>query len=182
MSGRLAIGVVGALVAIGAAAAAVAACDDANVHILSAEQYNPQYACIGPLAGVDVVQGASTGDNCAPTCLTATVPLQDGGAQAFVYVTTTCPPYPTDYTSESAAQASGPSDLCTGAFAAYTADAACPPACTDGGPDVCIPAGDDGGGTGSEGGGTADASGGESGEGGDAGGADDGEGGDAGAE
>ena len=92
--------------------------------------------------------------------------------QTFVYVSTTCPPYPADYTPESQDQATDPSDPCTGAFAAFGADAACPPQCTDGGADVCIPTGDDGG---DDGGNSGDDGGGDAGaaaEGGGSGGGD----------
>jgi hypothetical protein len=132
--------------------AAVTSCDDVGVHILSGELYDPALACLGPTAGVDVVQGGATGDNCAPTCLVAT-----SGDSSFVYVTTTCPPYPGDYTSESSSQATDPSDPCTGAFAAYVAEAGCPPVgtCGDGGveaaADGACPAGNDGGGDGASG-------------------------------
>jgi hypothetical protein len=150
----------GALAGAGAAVAvaAIAACDDVPVHILSAQAYSPQYACLGPTAGVDVVQGSATGDNCDPTCLTVTASSTDPTTNVttsttYVYITTTCPPYPSDYTQESQAQATDPSDPCTGAFAAYAAGATCPPTCTDGGGlDVCIP-GDDGGGSAETGGG-----------------------------
>lgn len=141
----------GALAGAGVVAAvgAIAACDDVPVHILSARAYNAPYACLEPTAGVDVVQGGATGDNCAPTCLTASA----SPTLTYVYITTTCPPYPGDYTAESQAQATDPSDPCTGAFAAYTAGATCPSTCTDAGvPDGCIP-GDDGGGTAETGGG-----------------------------
>jgi hypothetical protein len=134
------------------ALAAIAACDDVNVHILSGQEYNPALACVGATAGVDVVQGASTGDNCDPTCLTATQ-----GTSTYTYVTTTCPPYPGDYTVEAQDAATSPSDPCTGAFAAYAAynagatDAACPPpgSCADGGEagaDGACPTGDAGAG------------------------------------
>jgi hypothetical protein len=158
----LALGAPAALAAA-AAVAVVAACDDVTVHILSAQQYLPQFACLQPTSGVDVVSGGATGDNCDPTCLIATA----SPSQTFVYITTTCPPYPADYTTESQAQATDPSDPCTGAFAALAADAGCPPTCTDGGPDVCIP-GDDGGGNAETGGG--DDGGGETGAGDDGGG------------
>jgi hypothetical protein len=152
----LALGAPAAVVAA-AAVAAVAACDDVNVHILSAQQYLPQFACLQPTSGVDVVSGGATGDNCDPTCLTATATSTDPQSGQtyktyYYYITTTCPPYPSDYTTESQSQATDPSDPCTGAFAAYAGPVDCPPPCTDASTDVCIP-GDDGGGNAETGGG-----------------------------
>jgi len=73
----------------------VASCDEPNVHILTAQLYDPAGACVGQSDGVDVVQGPSTGDACNPSCLTIT-----SGSTTSVYVTTVCPPFPQDYTVE----------------------------------------------------------------------------------
>jgi hypothetical protein len=98
----------------------VVSCDDVNVHILSGQQYTPASAtlpgCIAASAGVDVVAGQSTGDNCSPEC----VYLSQGTLTA-VYVTTVCPPYPGDYTTEELDAASSDADPCFGALAAYNA-------------------------------------------------------------
>jgi len=114
-----------------AAGLVVASCDDVSVHILSGQQYtsgNP--GCVTSSAGVDVVAGPSTGDNCSPECIYAT-----GNSQTLVYVTTVCPPYPGDYTTEALDAAEGDADPCFGALAAYEAfeDAGtvCAPPATD---------------------------------------------------
>jgi hypothetical protein len=111
--------------AILAAVAAVAACDDTNVHLLYGEEYDTQYMCMLPSTSIDVVNGPDPGDSCDPVCITATL---DG--QNYAYITTTCPPY-APYPSETKAQTHGPSDPCTAAFAAYAANVECGP---DGGP------------------------------------------------
>ena len=109
----------------------IASCDDVNVHILSGQLYEPQAACLDPSTGIDVVNGGSTGDNCAPQCLSVT-----SGDATSTYVTTVCPPYPGDYTVEAEDATTGAGDPCTGAFAAYdSADAECPPTLGEGGPE-----------------------------------------------
>jgi hypothetical protein len=147
-----------------ATALAIASCDDVYVHILTGQQYDPVNECVQAPAGIDVVSGGATGDNCDPTCLVATA-----GDSSFVYVTTTCPPYPGDYTAEGQDATTGPSDPCTGALAAYggyLADGAtCAPAvaCGDGGDAAgddgsgctTAEAGDDGAGSAGDGGGSA---------------------------
>jgi hypothetical protein len=101
---------------------AIASCDDVNVHILSGQLYEPQNACLEASTGIDVVQGGSTGENCSPQCINVTA-----GDATSVYVTTTCPPFPGDYSVEAEDATTGPGDPCTGAFAAYdSADAECP--------------------------------------------------------
>jgi hypothetical protein len=111
---------------------AVASCDEPDVHILSGQLYLPQNACIEPVAGVDVIEGPATGDNCGPLCLT----INEGDATS-IYVTTQCPPYPGDYTVEGVDATTGDADLCVGAFAAYNDDAAvCPPDLGEGGVDA----------------------------------------------
>jgi hypothetical protein len=110
---------------------AIASCDDVNVHILSGQLYQPQAACLDPSTGIDVVKGGSTGDNCAPQCLSVTA-----ADATSTYVTTVCPPYPADYTVEAEDATAGPGDPCTGAFVAYeSGDAACSGALGEGGPD-----------------------------------------------
>jgi hypothetical protein len=148
-------------------ALAIASCDDVYVHILTGQQYDPVNQCVQAPAGIDVVSGGATGDNCDPTCLVATA-----GDASFVYVTTTCPPYPQGsgaYTVEGQDATTGPSDPCTGAFAAYGAyladGATCPAtvACDggdagdDGSGCTTAEAGDDGGGTAGDDGGGSDA-------------------------
>jgi hypothetical protein len=120
---------------------AVASCDDANVHILTGQLYDPVRMCVGPSSGVDVINGASTGDNCSPSCLTIASPTTSGTTTA-VYITTVCPPFPVDYSVEAEDAATEAGDPCPGAFAAYIDDAGCPPTPDDGG--------DDGGGTGGD--------------------------------
>ena len=112
-----------------AAAIARASCDDVNVHILSASPYEQAQGCLEAEGAIDVVQGPSTGDNCAPTCL-----VSSGDDQTNVYVTTVCPPYPGDYASEALDAAAG--DPCFGVAAAYAAFVA------DGATCVPIEAGD----------------------------------------
>jgi hypothetical protein len=131
---------------------AIASCDDVNLHILSGQLYDPINACVQPSAGIDVVPGEATGDACDPVCLTAT-----SGTSSFVYVTTMCPPYPVDYTTESQAAATDPSDPCTGAFAAYNAGTICAPATAGGGCAEGGTTGDDSGGmaTGDDSGGSS---------------------------
>jgi hypothetical protein len=130
-------------------AAAVVSCDDVNEHILTAQLYDPNGSCVGASAGVDVVSGAAVGDNCTPTCLTTST--KDA---SFTYVTTVCPPYPGDYSSESQAAATDAGDPCVGAFAAYEAYLADGSTCVavDGGPDAAGEGGDDGGAVGDDGG------------------------------
>ncbi|HEY6463426.1 MAG TPA: hypothetical protein VIY73_24835 [Polyangiaceae bacterium] len=112
-----------------AAVLAVAACDDVNVHILSGQLYVPQDQCIEESTGIDVVNGPSTGDNCAPTCLS----IESGDATS-VYITTMCPPIPGDYTIEAQDAATDDADPCTGAFAAYESEAGeCPAVFPEGG-------------------------------------------------
>jgi len=123
---------------------AIASCDEANVHILTAQQYDPAAACVGASDGVDVVNGPATGDNCGPECLSITA-----GDATSVYVTTVCPPFPLDYTAEAEDAASGDGDPCTGAFAAYEgyldSGVTCPVVTGDGGTEGGGEAGDDGG-------------------------------------
>ena len=111
--------------AILAAVAALAACDDTNVHQLYGQEYDPTYKCMLPSTSIDVVNGPDPGENCSPTCITATLDGQD-----YVYITTTCPPYE-PYPSELKTQTHGPSDPCTAAFTAYDENVQCGP---DGGP------------------------------------------------
>jgi hypothetical protein len=113
----------------------VASCDDVNVHILSGNQYNEALGCVTASEGVDVLQGPSNGDNCSPQCLVAS-----GDDQTYVYVTTVCPPYASDYTSEPVDAADDPSDPCYGALGAFNAFEAdgfsCPATPVDAGPDA----------------------------------------------
>jgi hypothetical protein len=119
------------------AALAVASCDEPNVHILTAQLYDPAADCVSASDGVDVANGPATGDNCGPECTS--------GDATSVYVTTVCPPFPLDYTAEAEDAASGAGDPCTGAFAAYEgyldSGVTCPVITGDGGEE----AGDDGG-------------------------------------
>ena len=119
----------------------VASCDEPNVHILTAQLYDPAGACVGQSDGVDVVQGPSTGDSCNPSCLTIT-----SGSTTSVYVTSVCPPFPQDYTVEGEDAAAEAGDPCPGAFAALAAyddsGVTCAPPADD--------AGDEGGGTGGD--------------------------------
>jgi hypothetical protein len=113
----------------------VASCDDVDVHILSGNQYNAALGCVTPSEGVDVLQGPSNGDNCSPECLVAS-----GDDQTYVYVTTVCPPYAADYTSEALDAADDPSDPCYGALGAFSAfedsGYVCPASPGDGGADA----------------------------------------------
>ncbi len=126
--------------AVGALAVVVAACDDANVHILSGQLFDPQGDCLGPVSGVDVIGGPSTGDNCTPECIVA-----DVADASYVYVTTTCPPYSPDYVTEAPDQTHGASDPCVAAFAAFDAGTLCG---LDGGSEAGSEAGTDAGGDG----------------------------------
>ena len=113
----------------------VASCDDVNVHILTGNQYDQALGCVTASEGVDVVEGPSNGDNCSPQCLVAS-----GDDSSSVYVTTVCPPYPGDYTTEALDAADGDGDPCFGALAAYAAyedaGATCPATVADAGPDA----------------------------------------------
>jgi len=111
--------------AILAAVAALAACDDTNVHLLYGQEYEALNECMLPEQSIDVINGPDPGQNCTPVCIKATLDAQD-----FAYITTTCPPYD-PYPAEPQHQTHGPSDPCTAAFAAYTANIECGP---DGGP------------------------------------------------
>ncbi|HEX3343929.1 MAG TPA: hypothetical protein VHS09_05115, partial [Polyangiaceae bacterium] len=123
---------------------AVASCDEPDVHILTAQLYDPAGACVGASNGVDVVQGPSTGDNCSPSCLS--IASGDGSS---VYVTTVCPPFPQDYGVETEDTTDGAADPCIGAFGAYAAyedsGVTCPPPEDEAGSDGAQEAGDDGG-------------------------------------
>jgi hypothetical protein len=119
---------------LAACAAAVASCDDVNVHILSAQQYESTQSCVTSSEAIDVVSGPATSDNCAPTCLTAS-----SADSSHTYVTTVCPPYPPNYTWESQDAETDAADQCPGAFAAYAnflADGATCLAIPDGGADA----------------------------------------------
>jgi hypothetical protein len=111
--------------AILAAVAVLAACDDTNVHLLYGQEYDQQYKCMLPTTSIDVLNGPDPGQNCAPECITATLDGQD-----YVYITTSCPPYD-PYPAEKQTGYHGPTDPCTPAFAAYAANIECSP---DGGP------------------------------------------------
>jgi hypothetical protein len=106
--------------ALGVIAVVVAACDDANVHILMGQPFDTQNHCLGPKSSVDVLSGPGTGDNCAPECVVASA-----DDASYVYVTTTCPPYAPDYVTEAPDQTHGASDPCVAAFAAYDAGTLC---------------------------------------------------------
>ncbi len=112
-------------IALLAAAALLAACDDTNVHLLYGQQYDPQYGCMLPTQSIDVVAGPDPGQSCPAVCITATL---DG--DSYVYITTTCPPYG-PYPGEKSPGTHSPTDPCTPAFAAYAANIECAP---DGGP------------------------------------------------
>jgi hypothetical protein len=121
------------IVAASALTAALAvSCDDPEVHILSGQLYEPQHGCLEPSAGVDVVAGSPKGDSCSPECLTLSA-SETAGDAAAIYVTTTCPPYPEDFTAEAQGAATGDGDPCVGAFAAYDDGGACPADLGDGG-------------------------------------------------
>lgn len=112
-------------VALLAAVAALAACDDTNVHLLYGQEYDAQFMCMLPEQSIDVINGPDPGQSCASTCIVATL-----DAQNYAYITTTCPPYD-PYPSETKTQTHGPSDPCTAAFKAYDGQVECGP---DGGP------------------------------------------------
>ena len=111
--------------AILAAVAALAACDDTNVHLLYGQEYDSQFKCMLPEQSIDVVEGPDPGQSCTAVCIKATLDAQD-----YAYITTTCPPYD-PYPAEATTQTRGPSDPCTAAFTAYDGDIECGP---DGGP------------------------------------------------
>jgi hypothetical protein len=137
---------VGTAAAIAAVGAAIA-CSDTNVHILTGQLYNAQGACLGQTSGVDVVSGGGNGDNCPAECLLANA----GEAGVVAYVSTTCPPFSPDYTTENSDQAQDASDPCFGALAAYEAGAMCsvdggaPEAGPEAGPDASADGASDGG-------------------------------------
>jgi hypothetical protein len=111
--------------ACASAAVAVCACDNPSVHVYSAQAYDPQGQCVEPSStALDVISGAATGNDCAPTCIV-------GSAQ--VYVSTVCPPYPPGYGVEAADAGLASSDPCSAALAAFAAGTTCG-AAADGGP------------------------------------------------
>jgi hypothetical protein len=54
-----------------AAAATGTACDDPGGHVYSGQLFDPQAQCVEGSSALDVINGAATGDNCAPACLVA---------------------------------------------------------------------------------------------------------------
>ena len=97
-----------------AVAVAIAGCDDVQQHVYSGFLFDPVNDCVsGTSTAIDVVPGASTGNNCAPVCLTA--------SSGAVYVSPVCGPYPSGDTVEPADAATGAGDPCKAALAAYDA-------------------------------------------------------------
>jgi hypothetical protein len=94
------------------AAVAEAGCDDVQQHVYSGFLFDPVNDCVsGTSTPIDVVPGASTGNTCAPVCLTA--------SSGAVYVSPVCGPYPSGMTVEAADAATSASDPCRAALAAY---------------------------------------------------------------
>lgn len=87
---------------------AALACDDATSHIYGGSAYEPSRNCDDPYTAIDVIDGPSTGQNCALVCV---VDPADGGP---VYATTDCPPYPVGF------DMTGTNPLCIPTLAAYT--------------------------------------------------------------
>jgi hypothetical protein len=95
-----------------AVAAVVAGCDDVQQHVYSGFLFDPVNDCVsGTSTAIDVVPGASTGNTCAPVCLTA--------SSGAVYISPVCGPYPSGTTVEAADASTGAGDPCTAALAAY---------------------------------------------------------------
>jgi hypothetical protein len=95
-----------------ALAVAVAACDDVQQHVYSGFLFDPVNDCVSATStAIDVVPGASTGNTCAPVCLTT--------SSGAVYVSPVCGPYPSGTTVEAADAATGAGDPCTAALVAY---------------------------------------------------------------
>lgn len=96
-------------------AAALGGCDDVSQHVYSGFLFDPVNDCVsGSSNTIDVVPGASTGNTCDPVCLTT--------GSGAVYVSPVCGPYPSGTTVEAADAATGASDPCTAALAAYDED------------------------------------------------------------
>jgi len=101
-----------AVLAVLAAAMAAAGCDDVQQHVYSGFAFDPVNDCVsGSSTAIDVVPGASTGNTCAPVCLTA--------SSGVVYVSPVCGPYPSGTTVEAADAATATGDPCKAALAAY---------------------------------------------------------------
>ena len=126
----LAVGAL-ALCAIGAAVA----CDDANIHVFSAQLYEQASDCLDDYAAIEVVPGDNGSATCSPVCLV--------GAGAY-YVSTMCPPYPDSLSPPDPDAA--PDPVCVAALAANAAQRSCSAPSGDDGGDDGGEAGDDGGG------------------------------------
>jgi hypothetical protein len=103
-----------------AVAAAAAACSPADNHLLYGQEYEPTGACLAPAQAIDDVAGPDPG-TCAPRCLQAAT--ADGGPAMFI--TTTCPPYPSYLALVAQDAGTSAGDLCKAAFAAYASDSVC---------------------------------------------------------
>jgi hypothetical protein len=98
--------------ALAVAGAVAAGCDDVQQHVYSGFLFDPVNDCVsGTSTPIDVVPGPSTGNDCAPVCLTA--------SSGAVYVSPVCSPYPSGTTVEATDAATGAGDPCTAALAAY---------------------------------------------------------------
>lgn len=100
------------------AAAVVVACSGQGSHVVQGRRYAEARDCMEAVTAIDVVEGADTGQSCAPTCLSGTSPLVAEGGVA-VYVSTQCPPLPAtfDLTQDTPA--------CTLALAAFEREDLC---------------------------------------------------------
>ena len=99
---------------------AFTACDESDVHIYSAQQFesDPKRRCLEAAVAIDVVNGGSTSYGCAPECLVATGPC----GKPYVFVSTQCGPYPEGLVTQGQGEAGDASDLCEPAFDAGMCD------------------------------------------------------------
>ncbi|MCC6555298.1 MAG: hypothetical protein IT372_20245 [Polyangiaceae bacterium] len=100
----------------GAAALALAACEDTQVHAFGAQRYNADQDCLEEAEIIDVLDGPNPGLCDTPRCWKA--------PSGEVYVTTTACDAPPDFVEGTAEPAPSP---CAAALAALADGARCAP-------------------------------------------------------
>jgi len=68
---------------------AAAACDGATSHVYGGDKLDTK-GCLDPYSAIDVIDGPSTGQSCAPVCI-----VDPSGP--FTYASTDCAPYPVGF-------------------------------------------------------------------------------------
>lgn len=99
------------------------ACNDTDVHLYSAQKYDPSGKCVQAPVVIDIINGGSTGNDCAPECLVATT---DSCGDKATFVSTQCGPYPEGVVTEGQGDEGDASNLCGPAFNAFADGALCP--------------------------------------------------------